>query len=261
MNDIAILFGPRSGSTWLCEYITETLHANGIDIMYCGEFWSVNKSFKATQDSLICATDHSWSGVGTSHAQSYDTKVQLFDQFPTRPKLVKIHEHRGSIDKVYDHMTARHATWIVLERINKFNAMVSHLVAGHNNLWHARTDYDISTFTKAYTDNKITIDIPDADEWFTIQHRFIQKRKLIEHDTNYIGAITYENLYNDTAALMPPLLKLAGIANPIILDANSLDGLPRKIAADDLKKEMVSNYDELYKWYKNSKWFDIHYPK
>lgn len=255
MTNIAIYFNGRCGSTWLMDYLCVNLQNHGVELNCLWEYWGENRIYRLNGDIIDPSSIHDWDWTekNIDQDQLFDDKVKLLESNPGH-KLIRFTEHNGYVDRPFDYMLRSNMKWIVMNRRDRFDQMLSHAMCWITDRWHVWTPEQLNEYRSWYTHNPITIPQEMCENWLQSYLRFKQRRKRLQEAGLIIGQVIYERMQDDAVMLTKDLLTHFGIANQTIIQPDDFKGSTLKLGVMQDKSKWIANYDELLTWYRASQW-------
>lgn len=255
MTDIAIYFNGRCGSTWLMDYLYVNLNNNGIDVDCLWEYWAENRTYHISESHIEPKSMHDWNWTAENidQDQLFADKVNLLESNPAN-RLIRFTEHNGYVDKPFDYMLSSNVKWVVMNRHDRFDQMISHAMCWTTNLWHAWDQNQLDEYKKFYEANQITIPREMCENWLQSYLRFNQRRRRLQESGLIIGQVTYEKMKDDAKMVTGDLLSLLGVKEPVLSNPEQLKGSTIKLGTPEDKSKWVANYADLKSWYESSQW-------
>lgn len=255
MTDVCIYFNGRCGSTWFMDYLYVNCMNNGIEFDCLWEYWAENRTYHISESHIEPKSIHDWKWTSENLDQDvlYAEKVHLLEANPSN-RLIRFTEHNGYVDLPFDYMLSRPTKWIVMQRRDRFEQMISHAMCWTTDRWHVWSKEALDEYNEWYSNNPITIPIEMCENWLQSYLRFQQRRRRLQEAGLIIGQVTYERIGQDAKMVAGDLLKSMGISSPTLTDPGDLVGSTMKLGTNQDKLRWVANYDELLAWYKASEW-------
>ena len=256
MKSIALYTMGRTASTWLADYIIVNFEQNGIPVNCIWEYWGEDRIYQDTNGYIELEHTHDWSWAidNLDQATLFDHKRDLLEKHNNVVHMYRQTEHDGYSDVPFDYMLTQPTQIVCMTRQDKFDQMLSTLIARETGLWHAWSVEDLATYQKHFASTAIEIELAKVKTWCGVHLVFNQRRKRLLESGKLIGNITYELLHTQAPTLVKHLLKDRGVDNPVVSRPEELTISTRKLAPVDFKKTIVKNYDQLHHWFHANNW-------
>ena len=256
MTNVAIYFNGRCGSTWLTDYLLLNMNNNGVGMDCLWEYWGENRLYHEVDGSVRPKSMHTWKWAEENINQDelFDEKVRLLRSTNANNNFIRFTEHEGYVDKPFDYMLTSNTKWIVMNRRDRFDQMISHAMCWITDRWHVWTQEGLDEYHTWYSENPITIPKDMCENWLRSYLRFVQRRRRLQESGLLLGQVTYEKMQDDAVVVAKDLLAHFGVASPTI--ANPVDNVNStlKLGTPSDKSKWVSNYNDLLEWYRGSDW-------
>lgn len=255
MTNIAIYFNGRCGSTWFMDYLYCNLHNHGIETQCLWEYWAENRVYHITESRIEPRSMHDWKWTeeNINQDQLFEDKVKLLESNPGH-KLIRFTEHNGYVDKPFDYMLTSNMKWIVMNRRDHFDQMLSHCMCWVTDRWHVWSEEQRNEYRQWYSDNPITIPQEMCENWLQSYLRFQQRRRRLQEAGLILGQVIYERMQDDAMMAAGDLLRYFGVEKPNLIDPNDIKGSTMKLGIVQDKANWITNYDDLLEWYRASEW-------
>lgn len=256
MKNIALYTMGRTGSTWLADYIILNFEQNGMPVNCVWEYWGENRTYQDLNGYIDLDTMHDWDWAmeNIDQPQLFDDKRSLLEKHSNVLHMYRQSEHAGYSDVPFDYMITQPTQIVCMTRQDKFDQMLSTLIARKTNLWHAWSMTDLEEYRNYFKTADLEIPLELAVTWCNVHLIFNQRRKRLLESSKLISNVTYELLQEQAPTVVKHLLKDRGIDKPTILQPSEMAVSTKKLASVEFKKTIVKNYDQLYKWFHDNNW-------
>ena len=256
MKNIALYTMGRTGSTWLADYITVNFEQNNIPVNCVWEYWGEDRTYHDDNGYVEVGELHNWDWAIENIDQStlFNSKRQLLEKHSNLVHTYRQTEHEGYSDVPFDYMITQPTQLVCMTRQDKFDQMLSTLIARETGLWHAWSVDDVDVYRNSFKTGAVEIDLRKVKTWCNVHLIFNQRRKRLLESGKLIGNITYELLHSQAPTVVKHLLKDRGVDKPVVIPPSELTTSTKKLATPDFKKTMVKNYDQLHHWFHANNW-------
>lgn len=255
MTNIAIYFNGRCGSTWFMDYLYSCMQVNNIDAQCLWEYWAENRTYHISESRIEPRSMHDWKWTeeNLNQDQLFADKVKLLESNPGH-KIIRFTEHNGYVDRPFDYMLTSNMKWIVMNRRDRFDQMISHAMCWITDRWHVWNQEQLEEYRTWYSNNPVVIPQAMCENWLNSYLRFMQRRRRLQEAGLLLGQVIYERMQDDATMVAGDLLRQLGVESPIVLDPSDINGSTMKLGVVQDKSKWVANYDELLTWYRGSEW-------
>lgn len=256
MKNIALYTMGRTASTWLADYIIANFEQNSIPINCLWEYWGEDRIYN-DPDGYVepdQAYNWDWAIENIDQTELFNYKRSLLEKYTTVTHMYRQTEHAGYSDMPFDYMLTAPTQIVCMTRQDKFDQMLSTLIAKETGMWHAWSSEDLAKYQEYFASNKIEIELNTVKVWCNVHLVFNQRRKRLLESGSLIGNITYELLHEQAPILVKHMLKDRGVDKPTVIQPHSLSNSTKKLAPSDFKKNIVKNYDQLHHWFHANNW-------
>jgi len=248
MTDLHLVGLPRTGTSFSFYYFTRLLRQAGLEFT---DMWEPsNNAINLVQHDVGFEV----TGIVTTDRNKFDQRLQMYDSFSHRHRLIKHSFHPSAIPYLDRWMSDHSAKWIEVKR-NQLERYLSWYIARHTNVWVTTKQDVVDKLKQELRPFDVSLDELKTEIGYTNVYNEYRYRLINECDC--IGIINYESMVADCVNLIPSVLKTYGLddtsytaLNVDELEQNEL--LTRKMLTLDEKKQIIRNWQEVEQLLENS---------